>query len=115
MSDGILVLNGSVGLGRFRVGQHAVGDVQTDGLVRLGRQPVMSRLVRGQIIVSWSEVRQQKVLIGHPGQGLGLDDFPMLAIVDQLDFNRLRLGLVDDRDCHWTGRCSGCLSGNGCD
>lgn len=37
MSDGILVLDNPVGLGRFRVGHHPVGDVQADGLVRLGR------------------------------------------------------------------------------
>ena len=47
MSDGILVLDNPVGLGRFRVGHHPVGDVQANGLIRLGRQPVMRRLVRG--------------------------------------------------------------------
>lgn len=39
----------------------------------------------------------------------------MLAIVDQLDFNRLGLGLVDDCDRQRTGRRGGCLGGNGGD
>lgn len=47
MSDGILVLDNPVGLGRFRVSHHPVGDVQANGLIRLGRQPVMRRLVGG--------------------------------------------------------------------
>lgn len=47
MSDGILVLDNPVGLGRFRVGHYLVGDVQANGLICLGRQPVMRRLVGG--------------------------------------------------------------------
>ena len=38
----------------------------------------------------------------------------MVSIVDQLDFNRLRLGVVDDRDRQWTGRRGRRLGGNGC-
>lgn len=56
MSDRILVLDNPVGLGRFGPGLQAVGDVQANGLIRLGRQLVMRRLVRGQIVVSWGEV-----------------------------------------------------------
>lgn len=47
MSERILVLDNPVGLSRFRVGHHPVGDVQANGLIRLGRQPVMRRLVGG--------------------------------------------------------------------
>lgn len=47
VGNGVLVLNNPVGLGRFRVGHQAVGDVQANGLIRLGRQPVMRRLVGG--------------------------------------------------------------------
>ena len=39
----------------------------------------------------------------------------MLAIVDQLNFNRLRLGVVDDRNRDWTGRCGRRLGGDGGD
>ena len=115
MSERVLVLDNPVGLGRFRVGLQAVSDVQADGLVRLGRQTIMSRLVGRQVIVGRGDVGQQKILIGHPSQGLGLDDFTMLGIVHQLNVNRLRLGVVDDRDRDWTGRRGGRLGGNSCD
>lgn len=39
----------------------------------------------------------------------------MLSIVDQLDFNRLGLSVVDDRDRQRTGRRGGRLGGNGGD
>ena len=114
VSEWVLVLDNPVGLGRFGAGLQAVGDAQADGLIRLGRQPVVGWLVRGQIVVSRGEVRQQEVLIGNPGQSLGLDNFPMIGIVDQLNFNRLRLGVVDDRDRQRTGRRGGRLGGHGC-
>lgn len=39
----------------------------------------------------------------------------MIGVVHQLDFNRLRLGVIDDRNRDWTGSRRGCLGGNGGD
>ena len=58
MGERVLVLNDPAGLRRFGAGRHAVGDVQINSLIRLGGQPVVGWLVRGQIVVSRSEVGQ---------------------------------------------------------